>query len=94
MPRLPIYDRLGWPAHDGAELMDGAMLWWEETRERVLAGKPVPDEDDEADAETHPCVIAGCPHLARLYAKRCPIHALQGEYEPTMRGVDWQERIW
>jgi hypothetical protein len=59
----------------------------------VLAGKPAPN-DNEDDCETHPCVMLGCPHLARQYAKRCPIHALQGEYEPATNGVNWEERIW
>jgi hypothetical protein len=92
MPRLPEYDRLGWPAHDGTALDDaGAMQWWEEARERVLTGNEAPDEADDA-GETHPCAMDGCPHLAHAHAFRCPIHAKRGEYYTP--NEPWQERIW
>jgi len=90
--RLPTYDRLGFPVVNGDQ--DAAeMFRWQETRRRVLAGDPAPDDED-SPSETHPCGMSGCPHLASYYTKHCPIHATQGEYEPAVCGVDWGERVW
>ena len=76
--RLPDYDRLGWPTGDGG-MRPADEAWWQETRERVLAGYEAPDDDDDPP-DSHPCAVAGCPHLALDYVTRCPIHARKGQY--------------